>query len=63
MSTTGSQAAITVRGVVRAFGEKRAVDGTDPTVPSGTAYGPPGHNGADRTTFVAAPAARWRTAR
>ncbi|MFC8125919.1 ATP-binding cassette domain-containing protein, partial [Streptomyces sp. NPDC057302] len=52
MSGTGTEAAIEVSGLVKTFGEKRAVDGIDLTVPPGTVYGLLGPNGAGKTTFV-----------
>lgn len=50
-SDTGP-AALTLRGVVKTFGETRAVDGIDLTVPAGTFYGLVGPNGAGKTTTL-----------
>uniref|UniRef100_UPI0034DFD636 ATP-binding cassette domain-containing protein n=1 Tax=Streptomyces flavofungini TaxID=68200 RepID=UPI0034DFD636 len=47
-----SSAAIETAGLVKAFGENRAVDGIDLTVPAGTVYGVLGPNGAGKTTAV-----------
>ncbi|WP_414684301.1 ABC transporter ATP-binding protein [Microbacterium sp.] len=48
---TGS-AALEVKSVTKAFGDTRAVDGIDLTVPSGTFYGLVGPNGAGKTTTL-----------
>ncbi|CAM5573831.1 ATP-binding cassette domain-containing protein OS=Streptomyces alboniger OX=132473 GN=CP975_18255 PE=4 SV=1 [Streptomyces alboniger] len=48
MSTT----AIETAGLVKTFGDNRAVDGIDLTVPAGTVYGVLGPNGAGKTTAV-----------
>ncbi|MDT0320832.1 ATP-binding cassette domain-containing protein [Streptomyces millisiae] len=48
----GTGAAIETSGLVKVFGEKRAVDGVDLTVPAGTVYGVLGPNGAGKTTTV-----------
>ncbi|MGP3687127.1 ATP-binding cassette domain-containing protein [Streptomyces sp. IBSNAI002] len=53
MSPTGSAGhAIETAGLVKVFGETRAVDGVDLTVPAGTVYGVLGPNGAGKTTVV-----------
>ncbi|MFE0174734.1 ATP-binding cassette domain-containing protein [Streptomyces sp. NPDC059002] len=44
--------AIETAGLVKTFGDNRAVDGIDLTVPSGTVYGVLGPNGAGKTTAV-----------
>jgi ABC-2 type transport system ATP-binding protein len=44
--------AIETRGLVKVFGEHRAVDGIDLAVPAGTVYGVLGPNGAGKTTAV-----------
>ncbi|GAA4425064.1 daunorubicin resistance protein DrrA family ABC transporter ATP-binding protein [Actinokineospora soli] len=44
--------AIETSGLVKAFGEKRALDGLDLRVPAGTVYGVLGPNGAGKTTAV-----------
>ncbi|NUK03604.1 ATP-binding cassette domain-containing protein [Streptomyces lunaelactis] len=44
--------AIETAGLVKVFGENRAVDGVDLTVPAGTVYGLLGPNGAGKTTTV-----------
>ncbi|MFI2431480.1 ATP-binding cassette domain-containing protein [Streptomyces sp. NPDC018693] len=48
--TTGL--AIETAGLVKTFGETRAVDGVDLAVPAGTVYGVLGPNGAGKTTTV-----------
>lgn len=44
--------AIETRGLVKVFGQTRAVDGVDLSVPTGTVYGVLGPNGAGKTTAV-----------
>lgn len=44
--------AISVRGLVKQFGDNRAVDGIDLTVPAGSFYGIVGPNGAGKTTTL-----------
>ncbi|MFF3753544.1 ATP-binding cassette domain-containing protein [Streptomyces sp. NPDC002018] len=44
--------AIETAGLVKVFGENRAVDGVDLAVPAGTVYGVLGPNGAGKTTVV-----------
>lgn len=45
-------AAISIRGLVKHFGDNRAVDGIDLTVPAGSFYGIVGPNGAGKTTTL-----------
>ncbi|MER7477813.1 ATP-binding cassette domain-containing protein [Streptomyces sp. NPDC126510] len=52
MSTQMSGLAIETAGLVKTFGETRAVDGVDLAVPAGTVYGVLGPNGAGKTTTV-----------
>ena len=52
MSTAQSPLAIETSGLVKVFGEKRAVDGIDLAVPVGAVYGVLGPNGAGKTTAV-----------
>lgn len=52
MSTPGADLAIETSGLVKVFGETRAVDGVDLAVPTGTVYGVLGPNGAGKTTTV-----------
>jgi ABC-2 type transport system ATP-binding protein len=51
-SVDPTMAALVVKGVTKAFGETRAVDGIDLTVSSGTFYGLVGPNGAGKTTTL-----------
>ncbi|MGJ9411845.1 ATP-binding cassette domain-containing protein [Aeromicrobium sp. CF4.19] len=44
--------AIQTRGLVKVFGDNRAVDGVDLSVPSGGVYGVLGPNGAGKTTVI-----------
>ncbi|MFC8132487.1 ATP-binding cassette domain-containing protein [Streptomyces sp. NPDC057302] len=44
--------AIETAGLVKTFGDNRAVDGVDLTIPAGTVYGLLGPNGAGKTTTV-----------
>ena len=44
--------ALVIRGVTKSFGDTRAVDGIDLTVPAGTFYGLVGPNGAGKTTTL-----------
>jgi ABC-type multidrug transport system ATPase subunit len=48
---SGSEA-ISIRGLVKQFGDNRAVDGIDLTVPAGSFYGVVGPNGAGKTTTL-----------
>ncbi|HYI50149.1 MAG TPA: ATP-binding cassette domain-containing protein [Microbacterium sp.] len=48
---TGADALV-VKGITKAFGETRAVDGIDLTVPAGIFYGLVGPNGAGKTTTL-----------
>jgi ABC-2 type transport system ATP-binding protein len=53
MSTSSAAPlAIEARGLVKAFGATRAVDGVDLAVPAGTVYGVLGPNGAGKTTTI-----------
>ncbi|MEU6125604.1 ATP-binding cassette domain-containing protein [Streptomyces sp. NPDC047123] len=47
-----SDRAIETAGLVKTFGDNRAVDGIDLVVPAGTVYGVLGPNGAGKTTAV-----------
>jgi ABC-2 type transport system ATP-binding protein len=47
-----SELAIEAHGLVKSFGETRAVDGIDLAVPAGTVYGVLGPNGAGKTTTI-----------
>ena len=49
---TGSPLAVEATGLVKTFGETRAVDGVDLAVRSGTVYGVLGPNGAGKTTTI-----------
>jgi ABC-2 type transport system ATP-binding protein len=44
--------AIETSGLIKTFGDNRAVDGVDLTIPAGTVYGLLGPNGAGKTTVV-----------
>ena len=50
--TAQSSLAIEVTGLVKSFGETRAVDGVDLAVPGGSVYGVLGPNGAGKTTTI-----------
>jgi len=50
--TSESQLAIEATGLVKVFGETRAVDGVDLAVRSGSVYGVLGPNGAGKTTAI-----------
>ncbi|MFD4365939.1 ATP-binding cassette domain-containing protein [Rhodococcus sp. NPDC058521] len=52
MTTSHSAPAIEAEGLVKLFGNQRAVDGVSLTVPTGTVYGVLGPNGAGKTTTV-----------
>ncbi|MEW5353290.1 ATP-binding cassette domain-containing protein [Streptomyces sp. 16-176A] len=49
---TGGRAAVTVRGLVKHYGETKALDGVDLDVREGTVMGVLGPNGAGKTTLV-----------
>jgi ABC-type branched-subunit amino acid transport system ATPase component len=61
-----SELAVSARGLVKYFGDRRVVDGVDIAVPKGLIYGVLGPNGAGKTTTLAHAArhhrARWRRA-
>ncbi|MFS0782174.1 ATP-binding cassette domain-containing protein [Bacillus sp. 1P06AnD] len=48
----GSEWAVEARGLVKTFGDNRAVDGVDLNVRAGTIYGVLGPNGAGKTTTI-----------
>ena len=50
--STHSNLAIEARGLVKSFGETRAVDGVDLAVRAGSVYGVLGPNGAGKTTAI-----------
>src|SRR3954451_609381 len=52
MSQHTSALAIETAGLVKVFGETRAVDGVDLAVPTGSVYGVLGPNGAGKTTTL-----------
>lgn len=52
MHAPSDQPAITVEGLVKTFGEVRALDGVDLEVPTGSVLGLLGPNGAGKTTCV-----------
>lgn len=49
---SGATEAIRIRGLVKNFGDSRAVNGIDLTVPAGSFYGIVGPNGAGKTTTL-----------
>src|SRR3954453_8512009 len=49
---TAASLAIEASGLVKSFGETRAVDGVDLAVPRGAVYGVLGPNGAGKTTTI-----------
>ena len=52
MNNSSADLAIETSGLVKVFGDNRAVDGIDLAVPTGTVYGVLGPNGAGKTTAV-----------
>jgi ABC-2 type transport system ATP-binding protein len=54
LSTTKRQSALAVeaKGLVKIFGDNRAVDGVDLAIPTGSIYGLLGPNGAGKTTTI-----------
>lgn len=52
IKTPHSGLAVEARGLVKAFGKNRAVDGIDLVVPTGSIYGVLGPNGAGKTTTI-----------
>jgi ABC-2 type transport system ATP-binding protein len=48
----GTKLAIEARGLVKIYGDNRAVDGVDLSVPTGSIYGVLGPNGAGKTTVI-----------
>ncbi|WP_216589013.1 ATP-binding cassette domain-containing protein [Streptomyces brasiliscabiei] len=51
-NASGAKGAVTVRGLVKHYGETRALDGVDLDVREGTVMGVLGPNGAGKTTLV-----------
>ena len=52
MTEDGQQAAVVARGLEKSYGERRAVDRIDFTVPAGICFGFLGPNGAGKTTTM-----------
>jgi len=52
MMTTAPDLAVHARGLVKTFGDLRAVDGVDIDIPVGSIYGVLGPNGAGKTTTI-----------
>jgi ABC-2 type transport system ATP-binding protein len=52
MIVSDTDLAVQARGLVKAFGELRAVDGVDLDIPAGSIYGVLGPNGAGKTTTI-----------
>ena len=52
MTTSSNIPAVRAEGLVKVFGDNRAVDGVDLIVPAGTVYGVLGPNGAGKTTTI-----------
>ncbi len=52
MPAPSAEAAVTLRGVTKTFGETTAVAGLDLTIPRGGLYGSIGPNGAGKTTSI-----------
>ncbi|MFU1796039.1 ATP-binding cassette domain-containing protein [Paenibacillus azoreducens] len=52
MNTASAEWAVEARGLVKNFGDNRAVDGVDLNVRAGTIYGVLGPNGAGKTTTI-----------
>jgi ABC-2 type transport system ATP-binding protein len=50
--TNNTEYAVEARGLVKVFGDNRAVDGVDLLVPTGSIYGVLGPNGAGKTTTI-----------
>src|SRR5215469_11215918 len=50
--TRSTEWAVEAHGLVKVFGDNRAVDGVDLSVPRGTVYGVLGPNGAGKTTTI-----------
>jgi ABC-2 type transport system ATP-binding protein len=48
----GTDLAVEIRGLVKVFGDNRAVDGVDLSVPTGSIYGVLGPNGAGKSTVI-----------
>ena len=52
MTATTDTPALTLRGLRKSYGDRRALDGLDLTVPAGVVYGFLGPNGAGKTTTM-----------
>ena len=52
MTLSNPDLAVQARGLVKTFGDLRAVDGVDLDIPTGSIYGVLGPNGAGKTTFI-----------
>ena len=55
-------AALTLKGIVKCYGRRRALDGLDLVVPQGSVFGLVGSNGAGKTTALAVSAGLLRPA-
>ena len=52
MNLTNEKYAVEAKGLIKTFGDHRAVDGVDLVVPTGSIYGVLGPNGAGKTTTI-----------
>ncbi|UWE10564.1 ATP-binding cassette domain-containing protein [Actinacidiphila bryophytorum] len=52
MTSSATDLAVRARGLVKTFGQQRALDGLDIDIPAGIVYGVLGPNGAGKTTLI-----------